>query len=57
MQAAFENRNYDCIKILAKKTKSLEKYIDLCNSQEKYQAIKKILIDVLVKRNNNETRI
>ena len=53
MQAAFENRNYDCIKILAKKTKSLEKYIDLCNSQEKYQAIKKILIDCLVKRNNN----
>lgn len=51
MNAAFINKNYDSIKILAKKTKNLSNYIDMCNQEEKYQVIKKLLIKELVSRN------
>lgn len=51
MNAAFIHKNYDSIKILAKKTKNLPKYISMCNEEEKYQAIKKILTKELVSRN------
>lgn len=53
MEAAFINKNYDSIKMLAKRTNNLEKYINMCNQEEKYQVIKKILINALVQRNSN----
>jgi hypothetical protein len=49
MEAAFEHKNYTNIRILAKKTKNLEKYIEMCNKEEKYQVIKKDLIKIFVK--------
>ena len=51
MEAAFENKNYGSIKVLIKKTKNINEYINRCNEEDKYQLIKKYLIQELVKRN------
>jgi hypothetical protein len=54
MEAAFQSKNYGSIKILIKKTKNINEYISRCNEEEKYQLIKKYLIQELVKRNNKK---
>jgi hypothetical protein len=44
MDAAFNHKNYNSIRSLAKKSKNLEKYIEMCNQKEEYKVIKKYLI-------------
>lgn len=51
MEAAFFEKNYNNIKLLCRKTKNLEKYINLCNENSNYNNVKKILTNELVRRN------
>lgn len=50
-EIAFLHKNYQTIKILARKTNNLENYISRCNEENEYQMIKKILIKELIYRN------
>ena len=54
MDAAFDHKNYNSIRSLAKKSKNLEKYIEMCNQKEEYKVIKKDLIKAFVKSKSNE---
>jgi hypothetical protein len=54
MDAAFNHKNYNSIRSLAKKSKNLEKYIEMCNQKEEYKVIKKYLIKAFVKSKSNE---
>jgi hypothetical protein len=51
IENAFLNKNYETIRTLSRRTNNLESYIERCNSKENYQAIKKILVKELIKRN------
>lgn len=50
MIAALEHKNYATIKLLCKKIKSVEKYIELISTKEDHKKIKEMLIKELATR-------
>ena len=52
MEAAFKNKNNKSVKVLVKKIKNLDKYINWCNEGKNYDLIKKIFIKEMVRRHN-----